>query len=62
MEYNRRKRYAAGLRQVLARNLTFRHKADYAPDLVLQRQAERAVQRTREFLEAIRERIDGHEE
>ena len=52
---NRRKRYAAGLRQVLARNLTLRHKADYAPDLVTQRQAERVVQRTREFLAAIRE-------
>ena len=59
---NRRKRYAAGLRQVLARNLMLRHKADYAPDLVTQRQAERAVQRTREFLAAIRENVDGHEE
>jgi uncharacterized protein (UPF0332 family) len=34
---NRRKLYAAGLRQVLARNLTLRHKADYVPDLVTQR-------------------------
>ena len=59
---NRRKLYSAGLCQVLARNLTLRHKADYAPDLVTQRQAERAVERTREFLAAIRENIDGHEE
>lgn len=58
---NRRKLYSAGLRQVLARNLTLRHKADYAPDLVTQRQAERALQRSREFLDAIRERVDGHQ-
>jgi uncharacterized protein (UPF0332 family) len=58
---NRRKLYAPGLRQVLARNLTLRHKADYARDLVTQRQAERAVQRTLEFLAAIREKVDGHE-
>ena len=59
---NRRKLYAAGLRQVLARNLTLRHKADYAADVVTQRQAERALQRTREFLDAIRERVDGQKE
>jgi len=58
---NRRKRYATGLRQVLARNLTLRHKADYDLDLVTQRQAERAVQRTRDFVGAIREQVDGDE-
>ena len=58
---NRRKRYSTGLRQVLARNLTLRHKADYDLDLVTQRQAERAVQRTRDFVGAIREQVDGHE-
>lgn len=59
---NRRKFYSPGLRQVLARNLTLRHKADYTGDLVTQRQAERAVQRTRELLAAIREKVNGHQE
>lgn len=58
---NRRKQYTTGLRQVLARNLTLRHKADYDLDLVTQRQADRAVQRTRDFVGAIREQVDGHE-
>jgi uncharacterized protein (UPF0332 family) len=39
---HRRRRYPTSLRQVLARNLTLRHTADYAPDLVTQIQAARA--------------------
>jgi hypothetical protein len=46
---------------VLARNLTLRHTADYAPDLVTQTQAARALQRTRDFLAAIREQVRAHE-
>ena len=59
---NRRRRlYPAALRQVLARNLTLRHTADDAPDLVTQPQAARALQRTQDFLAAIREQVRVHE-
>ena len=58
---HRRRLYPATLRQVLARNLTLRHTADYAPDLVSQTQAARALQRTRDFLAAIREQVRAHE-
>ena len=49
------------LRQVLARHITLRHTADYAPELVTQTQAARALQRTRDFLAAIREKANAHE-
>jgi uncharacterized protein (UPF0332 family) len=58
---HRRRLYPTTLRQVLARNLTLRHTADYAPDLVSQIQAARALQRTRDFLIAIREKVRAHE-
>ena len=58
---HRRRLYPATLRQVLARNLTLRHTADYAPDLVSQTQAARALQRTRDFLAAIQEQVRAHE-
>lgn len=53
---NRRKRYAAALRDVLARTLILRQTADYEPDQVTKLRASRAPRRTREFLEAIRKR------
>jgi len=49
------------LRQVLARNLTLRHTADYTPDLVTQTQAARALQRAQGFLAVIREQVRAHE-
>jgi uncharacterized protein (UPF0332 family) len=58
---HRRRLYPTSLRQVLARNLTLRHTADYAPDLVSQIQAARALQRTQDFLAAIREQARAHE-
>jgi len=54
---NQRQRYPAALRQVLARNLILRHRADYAEDTVTQVQAARALQRTRDFLAAIRQEV-----
>lgn len=51
---NQCKQYPERLRQVLARHLTLRHLADYAPDTVTQLQASRAVQRACDFLAAIR--------
>ena len=51
---NRRKRYAAGLQDVLARTLILRQTADYEPDQVTSLRASRALRRTREFVEAIR--------
>jgi uncharacterized protein (UPF0332 family) len=58
---HRRRLYSTSLRQVLGRNLTLRHTADYAPDLVTQTQAARALQRTQDFLAAIREQVRAHE-
>jgi hypothetical protein len=57
----RRRLYPTSLRQVLGRNLTLRHTADYAPDPVTQTQAARALQRTRDFLAAIRQQVRAHE-
>ena len=57
----RRRLYPTALHQVLARNLTLRHTADYAPDLVNQTQVARALQRTQDFLAAIREQVRAHE-
>ena len=51
---NRRKRYLPELRETLVRNLELRQAADYRPRSVSQAQAERALQRTRRFVEAIR--------
>ena len=52
---NRRKRYDAGLRRVLADNQALRDKADYRTDLVTQTQAGRALARTRSFVQAVRQ-------
>ena len=58
---HRRRLYSTSLRQLLGRNLTLRHTADYAPDLVTQTQAARALQRTQDFLAAIQEQVRAHE-
>ena len=57
----RRRLYSTSIRQVLGRNLTLRHTAAYAPDLVRQTQAGRALQWTQDFLAAIREQVRAHE-
>ena len=58
---NRRQLYPAALRQVLARHITLRHTADHAPEMVTQTHAARALQRTCDFLAAIREKVNAHE-
>lgn len=58
---HRRRLYPTALRQVLARNLTLRHTADYAPGLVTESQAARALQQTHDFFAAIREQVRAHE-
>lgn len=50
---NRRKRYPSDLRPVLMQNQTLRNAADYERHWVTEVQAQRAVRRTRRFLEAI---------
>ena len=57
----RRRLYSTSLRQALGRNLTLRHTADYAPDLVTQTQAAQALQRTQDFLATILEQVRAHE-
>jgi uncharacterized protein (UPF0332 family) len=52
----RRKLYPTELRAVLERNYTLRRKADYEADLLTQTEANRALQRTRGFVQAIAER------
>ncbi|MDQ4076094.1 MAG: HEPN domain-containing protein [Chloroflexota bacterium] len=51
---NRHKLYSRNLRDVLIRNLELRHVADYRLNQVSQKQASRALRRTRDFLAAIR--------
>jgi uncharacterized protein (UPF0332 family) len=58
---HRRRLYSTSIRQVLGRNLTLRHTAAYAPDLVRQTQAGRALQWTQDFLAAIRDQVRAHE-
>lgn len=53
---NRRKLYPTELRGTLERNYTLRQKADYEEDLVTQTEANRALRRTRSFVQAIEER------
>ncbi len=50
---NRRKRYPAGLRDTLLRNLELRQTADYRRQQVSQTQAERALRRANAFVAAI---------
>jgi uncharacterized protein (UPF0332 family) len=53
---NRRKRYDPQLRRVLADNQILRDQADYRPALVSATQARRALDRTRLFVAAVRQR------
>jgi hypothetical protein len=57
----RRRLYPTALHQVPAWNLTLRHTADDAPDLVTQSQAARVLQRAQGCLAAIREQGRAHE-
>jgi uncharacterized protein (UPF0332 family) len=59
---NRRKLYPARLRQALMRNMSLRQAADYESDPVSQVQAERSLQRSREFVHAVAERMRSDEE
>lgn len=52
---NRRKHYLPELRETLVRNLELRQMADYRSRSVSQAQAQRALQRTRRFIEAVRQ-------
>ena len=51
---NRRKLYPTALRDALERTYTLRQTADYQVEQVAERQAIRAVRRTRQFVDAIR--------
>jgi uncharacterized protein (UPF0332 family) len=53
---NQRHLYETQLRRVLSDNQTVRDKADYRPELVTATQASRALQRTRMFVAAVRQR------
>ncbi|MGH2616128.1 MAG: HEPN domain-containing protein [Thermomicrobiales bacterium] len=51
---NRRKRYPSRLGDVLSRVSSTRQRADYSRDRVSEEQARRALRRSREFVETIR--------
>jgi uncharacterized protein (UPF0332 family) len=51
---NRRHRYPAPLRSVLADLMLLRHRADYGPDLITQTEANRGLRRSRAFVDAVR--------
>lgn len=51
---NRRKIYPPMLSDTLTSNRAMRETADYKPETVTQKQAERALRRSREFLQAVR--------
>ena len=57
---HQRKQYPERLRQVLARHLTLRHLADYAPEMMTYLHASRAVQRAHDFLAVIRAEVTPH--
>ncbi|MBI4322455.1 MAG: hypothetical protein HY675_28515 [Chloroflexi bacterium] len=50
---NRRKIYPPGLRQTMSNTLGLRQTADYTTDYVNQREAARALEWTRPFVEAV---------
>ena len=57
---HQRKQYPERLRQVLARHLTLRHLANYAPEMVPYLQASRALQRAQDFVALIRAEVIPH--
>jgi uncharacterized protein (UPF0332 family) len=52
---NRRKRFPATLRTVLDQNIRLRQRADYEPDPITRTEAERALRRSREFVQSVLE-------
>lgn len=56
---NRRRRYPPSLRTVLTENMKLRHEADYETDTITQKQATRALRRSRAFVNAIQ--LEGGE-
>lgn len=54
---NRQKTYPARLRQALSQNRELRDRADYETQPVSEIQARRALQRSREFVNAVREEV-----
>jgi uncharacterized protein (UPF0332 family) len=58
---NRRRHFPASLRTVLAANMKLRQEADYETDRISEVQAHRAVRRSREFVNTIRQREGGTE-
>jgi uncharacterized protein (UPF0332 family) len=58
---NRRKRYDAGLRRVLADNQALRDQADYHTDMVGRTETSRALNRSRKFLQAVQREVTPDE-
>jgi uncharacterized protein (UPF0332 family) len=58
---NRQRVYPARLRQTLSQNRELRDRADYTTQLVSEVQARRAVQRSRDFVAAVREEVTTDE-
>jgi uncharacterized protein (UPF0332 family) len=58
---NRQKIYPAGLRQTLSRNREVRDRADYTDQRVSDVQANRALQRSRSFVSAVREELSKND-
>lgn len=58
---NRRRRFPASLRTVLAANMMLRQEADYETDRISEVQAHRAVRRSREFVNTVRQLEGGTE-
>lgn len=56
---NRRRRYSPKLRTVLTENMRLREQADYDTGRISEKQATRALRRSREFVNAIR-KVLGH--
>lgn len=56
---NQRKLYPSELRNALERLFTLRQTADYKPEFVSEVQANRALRRSREFVDAIRQEEGG---
>jgi len=58
---NRQRVYPARLRQTLSQNRELRDRADYTSQLVSEVQARRALQRSRDFVAAVREVVTTDE-
>lgn len=56
---NRQRRYPPALRTVLSETMLLRQEADYELDGISQRQATRALRRSREFVDAVRRENGG---